>query len=174
MWPCDNRNYAVHSVLSHTQRCDFLVSVVVVVCVVFLCAWFNEGKLCVRRRGPPNRALLLVALLQSRSPASDDTLVVERLSVTTHFSAPTGPGNGCRSPFCVNLFSRILCFASLCFVMSHSDHNANCPVPRTPPRLPRKGQRRPLNGFITIYFFIRLPVTLPESSEPTGGKRMKK
>lgn len=31
-------------------------------------------------------------------------------------------------------------------------HNASGPAPPTPPRVPHKGQRRPLNGFGSVYF----------------------
>ena len=65
----------------------------------------------------------------------------------------------------------VLYFASRCCVMSHTNHNANCLVPQTPLRLIHKGQRCPLNRFIDIYFFIRLPMSLWVSGEPTDRKR---
>lgn len=54
----------------------------------------------------------------------------------------------------------ILNFAHFSSVMSHTNHNANCLLPQTPLRLTHKGQRHPLNRFIAIYFFIRLPMSL--------------
>lgn len=50
--------------------------------------------------------------------------------------------------------------ASLCCVMSHSNHHASCLLLQTPLRLAHKGQPHPVNRFIAIYFFIRLPVFL--------------
>lgn len=64
----------------------------------------------------------------------------------------------------------VLYFASLCCVMSHTNHNANCSVPQTPQRLTHKGQQRPLHRFTAVYFFIRLPMSLSVSIEATHRK----